>query len=1035
MKKVFYFLMAAAMLALLGGCERKEFEQSGSISGVVTDKATSEPVRAAGVQLSTGAKTVTGNDGQYEFAELKVGEYTLQVSKTGYTDLVGYKITVEPDKAAKGDVQVEKLPPSLRVVNDSKQDISELNFGSAEADLTRSFSIFNDGPEPLEWDITYTAAWISKVSRESGTLKAGATQAIVVTIDREKLNGGDNTTTIQVTSDNGSKQLTVKAAGVAKALPTLNTLAVSGVTASTATFNGSITSAGVPPYTERGFVYATAPMPTVENTIAKLTAQVTDSASYRASVANLTLSQTYYVRAYAVSSVGTAYSTNEVSFTPSATQPTLSTQAVTNKNVGAGTATFNGAILTVGDPAYTERGFVYGKTQNPTVDDTKKVASGSGTGAYSLNVTDIEEGATYYVRAYATNAKGTAYGEQVSLAFTAAMPALSVQAATSISVGAGTATFNGKVESVGDLSYTERGFVYAAGHVPTLSDTKVATSGAGTAGTYSLPVTGIAEGYTYRLRAYATNAKGTAYSSNEVSLAFTAVKPTLSTQAVSNKNAGAGTATFNGTILTVGDPAYTERGFVYGTAPSLTIDDSKQPVSGSSTGEFSANMAGLTPDQLYYVRAYATTPKGTEYGDALSFTLERALPSVSTQAATSINIANGTATFNGTMVSAGDPAYTERGFVYGTSPDPTIDDATKLSVSGSSTNFSFNATGLEEGKTYYVRAYATNAKGAAYGESVTLSFVAAAPALSTQAATNISISAGTATFNGTIVSAGDPAYTERGFVYGLQPAPTVEDENVTVKTVAGTAAAFTSNITGLTEGKIYYIRSYATALKGTEYGAQVTLDFNAVMPVVTTQAVTEIAATTATFNGTIVSAGDPAYTERGFVYGRYHNPIVEDDTKKVVSSSGQAFYANVEGLTTGTLLYVRAYATTSKGAAYGEEVSFTPNNPNVVLLPTAKLMVQKTDIGIGYWSDMNSLCNNSMLDGYTDWRLPTKDELAVLYNERNTIGGFTTTSGSSSYYWSSSVYTSSYWYQSFSSGAQDYSFDNTSFRARCVRNY
>ena len=312
MKKIFYFIMA---IALLCGCESPEEEKLGRIHGTITDKATGELIRSAGVQLNPiGIQTVTGNDGQYEFTDLKAGDYTLQVTKTGYTDLLNHKITVVAGKSNQGSVQMEKLPPSLRVVNDSKQDISELDFGSAEADVARSFSVFNDGPEKLEWEITKTNEWISEISKTSGTLNAGATQAIIVTIDRSKLATGDNTTTIHITSDNGSKQLTIKVTNGRKA-PVLNTLATTNIAATTATFNGEIMDAGSPAYTERGFVYATTTMPTIETTIAKSTVEVTGTAKFSTNVLGLTLGNTYFVRAYAINSTGTAYSTNEVSFT------------------------------------------------------------------------------------------------------------------------------------------------------------------------------------------------------------------------------------------------------------------------------------------------------------------------------------------------------------------------------------------------------------------------------------------------------------------------------------------------------------------------------------------------------------------------------------------------------------------------------------------------------------------------------------------------------------------------------------------------
>jgi len=216
MKKIIYLLVIS--LVLVCSCGEKE-EKTGSIYGVITDKATGEPVRAAGVQLNTGTKKVTGDEGQYEFLELKVGDYTMQVTKTGYTDLVGYEIKVEAGKTTKGDVQIERLPAALRIVDDNRKDIDKLDFGSADSDITRSFNIFNESPEPLKWEITTTAVWISNVSKKSDVLNAGKTQGIIITIDRNKLNDGQSTTTIHVTSDNGNKALTVMAF---KASPTVD---------------------------------------------------------------------------------------------------------------------------------------------------------------------------------------------------------------------------------------------------------------------------------------------------------------------------------------------------------------------------------------------------------------------------------------------------------------------------------------------------------------------------------------------------------------------------------------------------------------------------------------------------------------------------------------------------------------------------------------------------------------------------------------------------------------------------------------------
>ena len=291
MRKLYFISLILVLLS--SGCKKvAEEELLGTIYGVVTDKATGEPVRAAGVELSpVGLKTITGTEGQFEFTDLTPGNYTLLVTKTGYADLASSTIAVKSGQTAKGDVQIELLPPALKIVNDKREEISELDFGSAESDVARSFNIFNDGEETLEWQITKTATWITKISKEEGVLKAGSTQALIVTIDRSELSSGINTTTIHITSNNGSKQLSGKATN-GTVLATLNTLAVTSIKQTSAVFNGEILTDGSPKYSERGFVYSLSSMPTVDNTINKLTATLTPSKTFSSTVTGLTTGQT-----------------------------------------------------------------------------------------------------------------------------------------------------------------------------------------------------------------------------------------------------------------------------------------------------------------------------------------------------------------------------------------------------------------------------------------------------------------------------------------------------------------------------------------------------------------------------------------------------------------------------------------------------------------------------------------------------------------------------------------------------------------------
>ena len=717
MKKSLYLLLGLLLVcSIYQACAPEELP--GSIYGTVMDKATGEPIKSAGVELSpSGLKTVTGSEGQFEFTELDPSKYTLIITKTGYLDGVSSTIEVKPGQQAKGDVQIEKLPPALKVVDDNRQEISTLDFGSAEADVARSFSLFNDGVESLEWQITTTAEWIKSVSKKEGVLSAGATQSLIVIIDRVKLSSGENTTTVHITSNNGSKQLTITATN-STVLATLNTLAATNVKTTTATLNGEILTDGSPKYSERGFVYSESSMPTLGSCIQKVTSTLTDSKTYSATVAGLTKGNTYYVRAYAINAGKEAYSTNEVSFTPTSVLAEVTTKSVSNISKGNGTATFSGTIVSEGDPAYIERGFVYGTTNSPSIDsDTKLVVSGKGLGDFSTNVSGLKVGNVYYVRAYATNEQGTAYGKEEKADLTPTAPSVSTISVSNISRSAGTAQVTGKILDAGDPVYTARGFVYSTSSNPTLDNgIEIVVSGSGI-GEYSTTISSLQVGNVYYIRAFVTNAKGTFYGTDVIA-DFNPLAPSVSTVSVSNISRSAGTAKVTGKILDTGDPVYTARGFVYSTSSSPTLDNgTKVIVSGSGTGEYSTTISSLQVGKVYYIRAFVTNAKGTFYGTDVIADFKPIPPQVSTA---SVEYRNSTsAYFIGKITNIGDPEYTERGFIYGTMQNPMIDDAeaTKVTVAKtSSTQFEKQVTisGLSH-TIYYVRAYAKSSAGVSYG--------------------------------------------------------------------------------------------------------------------------------------------------------------------------------------------------------------------------------------------------------------------------------------------------------------------------------
>ncbi len=91
--------------------------------------------------------------------------------------------------------------------------------------------------------------------------------------------------------------------------------------------------------------------------------------------------------------------------------PTVSTTAVTS--VTETTAASGGEISSEGTSAVTARGVCWGTTANPTIADSK-TSDGTGTGSFTSTISGLAPGTPYHVRAYATNAEGTAYGADVT---------------------------------------------------------------------------------------------------------------------------------------------------------------------------------------------------------------------------------------------------------------------------------------------------------------------------------------------------------------------------------------------------------------------------------------------------------------------------------------------------------------------------------------------------------------------------------------------------------------------------------------------
>ena len=468
--------------------------------------------------------------------------------------------------------------------------------------------------------------------------------------------------------------------------------------------------------------------------------------------------------------------------TNSAYLPTVST--VTLSASGA-TVSMTSNVLSDGGATVTERGVCWGTSHNPTTSSDHTADSGTGTGEFTVTGS-LTPGTTYYVRAYATNSKGTAYGAEVT--YVAPIPATPPTVNTGSQFLALNEGFEGStlpstwttIDNDNDgynwyqLSYMPHNgegcatseswyqgtaltpdnylitpdITLPSGISPILTfwfrgmdnisyyarehfEVKVGNAGASTVGDFTTQVFDTISSNEYAQKTINLSS----YAGQTIRLAFVHNNVTDKSQLLIDDivvgEAGAGattavsdvtatTATCGGYVADDGGATVTARGVCWSTSQNPTVSDS-HTTDGNGTGSFTSNITGLNPLTTYYVRAYATNSAGTTYGNQVSFTTIEALPVVTTSAVSNITVDGSyiNATCGGNVTDEGAYAVTARGVCWSTSQNPTVSDSHTTDGSGLG-SFTSNITGLTSGETYYVRAYATNSAGMAYGNQVSL---------------------------------------------------------------------------------------------------------------------------------------------------------------------------------------------------------------------------------------------------------------------------------------------------------------------------
>lgn len=568
------------------------------------------------------------------------------------------------------------------------------------------------------------------------------------------------------------------------------------------------------------------------------------------------------------------------------------------------------------------RGICYSTEPNPNIDDNK-INDGNAEGDKITTITGLDPNTTYYVRAYATiNAYGsgyyTYYSDELILQ---TLPDANISVKTELPVGIGSTTVSLKGTITGSAAIKNRGFCWSSSGTPTIANNYVKESN-GT-GSYSLNVSGLTMGSTYVYRAFATRTTGAiVYGSVQT---FTTVNQPLSLFSSNASGIASNTAQISTTLENNANIQIASKGVCYGLL-------SEPKISGTKTNEgilnesYSSSLIGLSPNTLYYARAYLTDNVGaTYYGNEISFTTlaTPAFTVVSNVMGTvNLNLESYGAPFSGSV--SGSGTITARGVCYATTNNPSI-TSSKMQMGTGMGAFNGTISGLLPGVTYYYRAYATSSTGTTvYGAMYATQLN---QTLTTSAVSNIQ--SNSAYSGGNVPALVSGSITAKGVCWGTNNTPLITGSKTTDGVSTGPYSSF---MTGLSANNVYYVRAYVTKNTGITYYGN-TLSFNTFQPGVFALTTAHQAVTEETVQATGRVVGNGSINERGFCYSTSPNPDITSTKLPVYSWEIDSFTSQISGLLPNTLYYLRSYATSSAGPTYyGNQVSFTT-------LPAANITV------------------------------------------------------------------------------------------------
>jgi len=405
------------------------------------------------------------------------------------------------------------------------------------------------------------------------------------------------------------------------------------------------------------------------------------------------------------------------------------------------------------------------------------------------------------------------------------------------------------------------------------------------------------------------------------------------------------TAVLSATIYDDGGEEITAKGFMISENGATTTTGGLISVSGSEIGEFEVPVDGLLLGTTYYVTAYATNAEGTVNSEQRNFTTLNTTGVVNIETYPPTNISANSATISAAFIDDGGETFVEKGFIWATFTNPDLTNNEGITYQGAG-NFAYDTTitGVFESTQYYVKAYGTTDEGDTYyGNEIAFTTMAFIPPV-VETSTISDIFLHTTVFTGIVTDEGNMTVDSKGVVYNTTGGATIET-NIGMTDVGAGGGEFTTQISGLESGVQYYARAYAASEAGVCYGAEIP------------------------FTTLSIGSNGPA---GGIVF---YDDGVSGGLEVTVDSYEVSMQWGCGSLETSA-------TDASVGGGFDNTSVITTFHDGLVDYegnPTQCDASNDGTIAAKYCSDFD-------LNSYSDWFLPSQDELMLIYSNLHAVG-------------------------------------------------